>query len=129
MELGEIRCTGARFTWSNKQANPVRSVLDKVLVSASWEGRFPLVSVCAETRIGSDHTPLILDSGDEIPPRSSRFIFENGWLLVQGFKALLRAKWGQLLEEPGCSRECGGLAWGFCWFAQIPKRLECQSRK
>jgi exonuclease III len=26
MNLGEIRRTGARFTWSNKQANPVRSV-------------------------------------------------------------------------------------------------------
>jgi hypothetical protein len=105
MDLGEIRRTGARFTWSNKQANPVRSVLDRVLVSASWEGRFPLVSLCAETRIGSDHTPLILDSGDDAPPRSSRFIFENGWLMVQGFKDLLTAKWRQLLEEPGCRRD------------------------
>jgi endonuclease/exonuclease/phosphatase family metal-dependent hydrolase len=69
MDLGEIRRTGARFTWSNKQANPVRSVLDRVLVSASWVGSFPLVSLCAETRIGSDHTPLILDSGDESPPQ------------------------------------------------------------
>jgi endonuclease/exonuclease/phosphatase family metal-dependent hydrolase len=82
MDLGEIRRTGAHFTWSNKQANLVRSVLDRVLVSASWEGRFPLVSLCAEMRIGSDHTPLILDSGDEIPSRPSRFIFENGWLLL-----------------------------------------------
>jgi hypothetical protein len=80
-------------------------VLDRVLVSASWEGRFPLVSLCAETRIGSDHTPLILDSGDDAPPRSSRFIFENGWLMVQGFKDLLTAKWRQLLEEPGCRRD------------------------
>jgi hypothetical protein len=35
MDLGEIRHTGARFTWSNKQANLVRSVLDRVLVLAS----------------------------------------------------------------------------------------------
>jgi hypothetical protein len=105
MDLGEIRRTGARFTWLNKQANPVRSVLDIVLVSASWEGRFPLVSLCAETRIGYDHTPLILDSGDDAPLRSSRFIFENGWLMVQGFKDLLTAKWRQLLEEPGCRRD------------------------
>jgi endonuclease/exonuclease/phosphatase family metal-dependent hydrolase len=75
MNLGEIRRTGARFNWSNKQANPVRSVLDRVLVSASWEGKFPLVSLSAETRIGSDHTPLILDSGDDIPPSVSRFVF------------------------------------------------------
>jgi endonuclease/exonuclease/phosphatase family metal-dependent hydrolase len=31
MDLGEIRCTGARFTWSNKQSNHVRSVLDRAL--------------------------------------------------------------------------------------------------
>jgi exonuclease III len=105
MNLGEIRRTGARFTWSNKQANPVRSVLDRVLVSASWEGKFPLVSLSAETRIGSDHTPLILDSGDEIPPRVSRFVFENGWLLVQGFKDILNVKWRQLLEEPEYCRD------------------------
>jgi hypothetical protein len=61
--------------------------------------------LCAETRIGSDHTPLILDSGDEVPTRSSRFIFENGWLLFQGFKDLLRAKWVEFLREPGCRRD------------------------
>jgi hypothetical protein len=108
MDLGEIKRTGARFTWSNKQANPVRSVLDRVLVSASWEGKFLLLSLCAETRIGSDHTPLILDSGVDIPPpppRVSRFVFENGWLLVQGFKDILSVKWRQLLEEPRCRRD------------------------
>jgi endonuclease/exonuclease/phosphatase family metal-dependent hydrolase len=58
MDLGEIRRTDACFTRLNKQSNPVRSVLDRVLVSASCEGRFPLVSLCAETRIGSDQNWL-----------------------------------------------------------------------
>jgi endonuclease/exonuclease/phosphatase family metal-dependent hydrolase len=58
MDLGEIRRTDACFTRLNKQSNPVRSVLDRVLVSASCEGRFPLVSLCGETRIGSDQNWL-----------------------------------------------------------------------
>jgi hypothetical protein len=45
--------------------------------------------------------------------RSSRFIFENGWLLVQGFKALLSAKWGQLLEESRCRRDLVEVWHGF----------------
>lgn len=37
MGLQELDQIGARFTWTNKQANPVMNVLDRVLVSADWE--------------------------------------------------------------------------------------------
>jgi hypothetical protein len=47
----EIPRTGARFTWTNKQLNPVRSVLDRVFISSALEPRFPLCSVCAETSL------------------------------------------------------------------------------
>jgi endonuclease/exonuclease/phosphatase family metal-dependent hydrolase len=75
LALREIRRLGARFTWSNKQLNPIRSVLDRVLVSPEWEARFPLVTLTAETCIGSDHAPLILDSREGSLCRSSRFFF------------------------------------------------------
>ena len=69
-ELGlrEIERTGARFTWTDRQADPTRSVLDRVLVSPEWELRCPLTSLRAITRIGSDHVPLLLSSADERPP-------------------------------------------------------------
>jgi hypothetical protein len=41
LELREIRRTGARYTWSNKQLNPVRCVLDRVFMSTDWETLFP----------------------------------------------------------------------------------------
>jgi hypothetical protein len=34
--IGLIR-GGSRFTWTNKQVNPVRSNLDRVLVNREWE--------------------------------------------------------------------------------------------
>ncbi|KAK1647115.1 hypothetical protein QYE76_064920 [Lolium multiflorum] len=49
----EIPRTGARFTWTNKQLNPVRSVLDRVFIDPALEPRFPLCSVVAETSLGS----------------------------------------------------------------------------
>jgi endonuclease/exonuclease/phosphatase family metal-dependent hydrolase len=65
LSLREVPRTGARFTWTNRQLNPIRCVLDRVFVSPSWEACFPLCSLVAITRIGSDHTPLLLNSGEE----------------------------------------------------------------
>jgi hypothetical protein len=42
LALGEICRTGARYTWTNRQLNPVCCVLDGVLMSADWESLFPL---------------------------------------------------------------------------------------
>jgi hypothetical protein len=41
MVLIEINRSGARFTWTNKQLRPVRSVLDRVFVSPAWKLSFP----------------------------------------------------------------------------------------
>jgi exonuclease III len=64
--LREIPRTGARFTWSNKRLNPVRCVLDRVLLAPDLGTHFPRCSLVAETSLGSDHTPLIFDSGQDV---------------------------------------------------------------
>jgi hypothetical protein len=56
-----------------------------------------LARLTAETRIGSDHTPLILDSGENAPRRMARFSFENSWLAVPGFVEQLKKWWAELL--------------------------------
>ena len=67
LELRELDRVGARFTWTNKQVNPTRSVLDRVFVSPEWELQFPLATLQAITRIGSEHVLLLLSSMDEQP--------------------------------------------------------------
>ena len=52
LALQEIECSGANFTWSNKQRNPIRCVLDRVFVSATWDAIFPLSTLRAETILG-----------------------------------------------------------------------------
>jgi endonuclease/exonuclease/phosphatase family metal-dependent hydrolase len=39
--LIEIIRGGSRFTWTNKQANPIKCVLDRVFVSKDWEHKLP----------------------------------------------------------------------------------------
>jgi hypothetical protein len=56
----EIPRTWERYTWTNRQLNPVRSVLDRFFISPASEMFFPLCSVVAETSLGSDHTPWFL---------------------------------------------------------------------
>ena len=73
--LTEVPRSGARYTWSNKQLNPVRCVLDRVFISPELEALFPLASLVAETSMGSDHTPLIFNSGEGTHFRSNRFFF------------------------------------------------------
>lgn len=91
-ELRELHRGGCRYTWTNKQLNPVQSVLDRVFVNNSWEDLFPLVRVQALSRIGSDHNPLVVDTG--APERCTRnFRFEPAWLLQDDFAPRVVSKW------------------------------------
>ncbi|KAM0867146.1 hypothetical protein ACQ4PT_042150 [Festuca glaucescens] len=100
LALREITRVGARFTWSNNRIDPVQSVLDRVFVSVEWEMEFPLCSLRAATRIGSDHSPLLLCSGGSAPPRINRFHFENFWLRQPGFAEAVGCKWERAADSP-----------------------------
>ncbi|GJM85550.1 hypothetical protein PR202_ga02011 [Eleusine coracana subsp. coracana] len=73
LELTEIRSSGLRFTWSNKQSNIVLEVLDRFLVSSSWEKKFPLCTSRVIPCIFSDHKPMLLDSGVNAPKPPHKF--------------------------------------------------------
>jgi hypothetical protein len=64
-------------------------VLDRVLVSPEWELQFPLLSLRATTSLGSDHSPLVLDSGVVLPRKQPRFFFESSWFEILGFKDMV----------------------------------------
>jgi mannosylglycoprotein endo-beta-mannosidase len=65
-----------------------------VLASVEWEQKFPLVSVRALARAESDHTPLILDSGEQAHlGNRSQFSFELSWLRLEGFAEIIKSEW------------------------------------
>jgi hypothetical protein len=104
LSLREVSRAGVRYTWTNKQLNPVRSVLDRVFMSPAWEAFFPLCSLTAITRIGSDHTPLLLNSGEGEVCRQVRFMFQSWWLKVQGFDDLFIGKLLSFVDNLGTQR-------------------------
>jgi hypothetical protein len=92
--LVEFKIANRLFTWSNNQYSPILATLDRFFASTDWAQKYPLTFVKALPRIVSDHTPLLLDTGEKnpIPPRLFRF--EKWWLKHEGFGDLVRKVWG-----------------------------------
>ena len=65
----EIQLSGRQYTWSNNQEDPTFSLLDRVLVSPSWEELFPLVTVTTLTRELPDHVPQLISMGKALKLR------------------------------------------------------------
>jgi exonuclease III len=112
---------GSLFTWTNKQQNPIRSNLDKIFVSKSWDQHYLRTRVMTMTRVGSnldrifvskswdqhylrtrvmtmtrvgsDHNPLILDNGEQVESGKKMFRMELAWLGNTKFKNHLLQRW------------------------------------
>jgi hypothetical protein len=94
LDLREIEMSGRKFTWANSRRVPTYEKLDRVLVSTEWEQRFPLAIVVALSREISDHTPLLLDTGERaVCKNKNSFKFELAWLLKDGFFELVSEVW------------------------------------
>jgi hypothetical protein len=95
--------SGRQFTWANRRAIPTYEKLDRVLASVEWEQKFPLVSVRALSRSGSDHTPLLIDLGSKAHRgNTTRFSFELSWFEQDGFDELVATDWaaGPISKTP-----------------------------
>jgi hypothetical protein len=65
------------------------------------ELKFPLLSVRALTRSGSDHTPLLLDFGSlAYSGKKSTFSFELSWLRQDGFIDMVKNECRSIHNEP-----------------------------
>jgi hypothetical protein len=73
--------------------NPVRSILDGVLVNREWEKHYPKVRVMTLTRVGFDHNPILLDDGVGNVNVKRRLIFESAWLTNVEFMEILIERW------------------------------------
>ncbi|CAN0918454.1 hypothetical protein LINGRAHAP2_LOCUS30872 [Linum grandiflorum] len=54
---------GRSFTWTNFQANPTMSRLDRVLINSDWKTRFPDCTITVLLRVYSDHNSVMIVAG------------------------------------------------------------------
>lgn len=91
--LLELQRSGERYTWSNNQVTPIFSILDRVFVNNAWEDKYPLVTAQVCTRIGSDHNPIIVDTGGRPSKMPTYFRFDPTWLTQEGFRNWVTDRW------------------------------------
>ena len=76
LDLVEIPLKGRNFTWSNMQDLPLLEKLDWIFTSANWSINFPNTLAYPLARVSSDHIPIHIQIGSDIP-KASIFRFEN----------------------------------------------------
>lgn len=92
LTLLNLRLEGRSFTWSNDRQSPHLARLDRFLISADWNTRFPNSRQCALPNSSSDHCPLLLIANAGF--KKMRFFrFENMWLRFPLFQDLIRNFW------------------------------------
>jgi hypothetical protein len=97
LNLREIVLPGRQFTWASQCDSPTFEKLDRVLASVEWEQKFPLVR--ALSRTGSDHTPLLINSGEQAHLGNKHsFSFELSWLSEDGFTEMIEREWSAVVK-------------------------------
>jgi hypothetical protein len=64
-------------------------VLDRILMSTEWEAKYPLCYAWSKTKVGYDHWPILLDTGEKSSKKLKEFFFEKIVALEQGFEELV----------------------------------------
>ncbi|KAK3002002.1 hypothetical protein RJ639_020928 [Escallonia herrerae] len=80
--LLDLPLTGAKYTWTNNERNPIMSRLDRFFITADWENHFKNVAQKALPRVIFDHAPIILDV-NSLRKAKTYFKFENMWSMVE----------------------------------------------
>jgi hypothetical protein len=65
LDLKEIVLCGRQYTQAIRREIPTYEKLHRLLANIEWEQKFPLILVRALTRTRSNHTPLLIDLGEQ----------------------------------------------------------------
>jgi hypothetical protein len=69
------------------------STIDRLFCNTKMDKIFPLAACKALPRCGSDHAPLIWESGIDQTRMSSSYKMEKWWLLREDFSKLVANTW------------------------------------
>jgi endonuclease/exonuclease/phosphatase family metal-dependent hydrolase len=95
-DLQEIELSRRQFTWVNSLPTPTYEKLDKVLMTTEWEIKYLLVLVHDLDRGVSDHTPLLLDTGNATFTGNNRqFKMELSWFTREDFYTRVVEMWNK----------------------------------
>lgn len=84
-----------------------------IVFSTGWEEKYPLSLSWCLTRVGSDHSPIVVDDGESLAVCPRYFFFDQQWFLVEVFKDMVGEIWKE--SEAKCPDTCYFLdSWHGC---------------
>jgi hypothetical protein len=92
LRLVELPLRGCKYTWTNKQQNPLLERLDWFFTSNAWTSMMRNTFATGLVRDISYHTPCVISASTNIP-RPRVFKFENYWLEHEDFLAVMLHGW------------------------------------
>jgi hypothetical protein len=133
--LVELHRIAGKFTWTNKQSDPVMCVLDRVLICNIFNSHYVEASCEYVTRVGSDHSPLVVNTlDDRFSRQRHNFSFQTSWLDQQGFKESVLGKWPMrgecAIQDFWREIKAATRKYCMCWGANTQsqlKRISCSS--
>jgi hypothetical protein len=90
--LVEIPLKGCKYTWTNKQQDPLLERLDWFFYSNAWITSLPNTWAYGLSRDTSDQTPCLISAATNVP-KSNVFRFENFWLEHHQFRDVFQHGW------------------------------------
>jgi hypothetical protein len=106
LRLVELPLRGCKYTWTNKQQNPLLERLDWFFTSNAWTSMMPNKFVTGLVRDISDHTPCVISASTNIP-RPRVFKFENYWLEHEDFLAVMLHGWNLPTQQQDSAKNIG----------------------
>jgi uncharacterized protein YdcH (DUF465 family) len=91
--LLEVKLGNRKLTWGNNQENLIMSTIDRVFCNTELDAIYPLANTQAFARLGSDHTPLLWNSGLSRILKATSYKFEKWWVLREDFRELVEKSW------------------------------------
>ncbi|XP_026455509.1 uncharacterized protein LOC113356558 [Papaver somniferum] len=102
--LEDIGFIGKGYTWSNNNmgTGSVKSRIDMALVNGSWNLNFPDTRLLHLTQLGSDHSPIMLDTDITVPNCWKPFKFFLTWLNDESCSVVITNDWkSSVTGSPG----------------------------
>lgn len=106
--LEEIPFKGKKYTWTNKQENPLFQRLDWFFCSASWALNYTGSVAPALSRDTSYHDPCKITISTDIP-KAKVFRFENLWLQREEFMEVMQNAWDINVSHPDLAKKITGI--------------------
>ncbi|KAL4340767.1 hypothetical protein GQ457_08G017640 [Hibiscus cannabinus] len=91
--LLDMGFNGPNFTWKR---GTLSQRLDKCICNSAWYGSFPSFEVFHLSKLGSDHHPILLDTGSSATSFGNRpFCYIIAWNDHPGFNDFLKDAWSE----------------------------------